>query len=139
MPLITRCMDIPQSTLDHLARLAGRHAEERRSMTEESDNKRVGRAIDLLKHQITWLDIDASSEDERNEFRNLLGIWYARMVQGTPDGPSHTERVYADLLLEEHKASRRGETTEVDRIRHAIAVIENLWPHDCRRWRDRLG
>jgi len=53
--------------------------------------------------------------------------------------PTHTEWVYGNLLVAFMQAVRKEDKAKADRIDAAILVFEELWPEDCRRWRERSG
>jgi hypothetical protein len=53
--------------------------------------------------------------------------------------PTPTEHAYGNLLNEFRRAHSSGEKAKADRIDVAITLFEELWPEDCKRWRERFG
>ena len=68
-------------------------------------------------------------------------VWYTApgvKWQMSVDDASPVEIVYQKLLHEFRAAQHDGDTMKAARVDAAICVLEEFWPADCERWRDRF-
>lgn len=48
------------------------------------------------------------------------------------------ETVYGNLIVAFRQAHFSGEEEKAKRIDAAIRLLEEMWPDDCQRWRDKF-